>query len=171
MSTILLTKRTKPPNPSGDDSRLWVGEDGVPRVVDAAGVVQTFGVSIPEGGDTGQFLAKKSATNYDAEWVDSPSAEKVATTTTNFNKKLSSEESNVQLLAERLDEYNSLEVFALGLEYRIGNSFRVTTAGDEGIWVVSTAFTSANWATDKVNCAKVATDTPISSVIALAIAL
>ena len=38
--------------------------------VNQVGVAGSNGVGVPVGGDTGQVLAKKTATNYDTEWID-----------------------------------------------------------------------------------------------------
>ena len=44
--------------------------DGLVPAIGAAGEDGADGVGVPAGGAAGQVLAKNSATDYDAEWVD-----------------------------------------------------------------------------------------------------
>jgi hypothetical protein len=71
--------------------------------------------------------------------------------TTNFNGELSGAESTVQLLADRLDDYNSVLDWGTAKTYRIGNFVRVTTEGFVGQWRCVTAHTASAALTTDIN--------------------
>jgi hypothetical protein len=102
----------------------------------------------------------------------STSAALITADTTNFDGELSGADTNLQTIADRIDDYDSILNYAGSKTYRPGNVFLVTDAGDEGIWQVNPAsgFTSTTWGTDKSNCTRIAVQAvgnlPIGSVVA-----
>jgi hypothetical protein len=102
----------------------------------------------------------------------STSAALITADTTNFDGELSGADTNLQTIADRIDDYDSILNYAGSKTYRPGNVFLVTDAGDEGIWQVNPAsgFTSTTWGTDKSNCTRIAVQAvgnlPIGSIIA-----
>jgi hypothetical protein len=79
----------------------------------------------------------------------STSAALITANTTNFDGELSGSDSNLQAIADRLDDYDSLLDWATGKAYRVGNVVRVTTEGFIGEWRAVTAHTAAaSFATD-----------------------
>jgi hypothetical protein len=77
------------------------------------------------------------------------SAALITANTTNFDGELSGADSNLQTIADRLDDYDSLLDWGTGKTYRVGNVVRVTTEGFIGEWRALTAHTAAaSFATD-----------------------
>ncbi len=61
--------------PEEVDKALFLNDEGKLVLKDQDGIVEDVGVSgpLPTGGTTGQILAKVDNTNYNTEWVDTPS--------------------------------------------------------------------------------------------------
>lgn len=58
------------PGFSTDSKKLFIGSSTGNTQIGAQGAAGESGVGVPEGGTTGQVLAKNSDTNFDTGWVD-----------------------------------------------------------------------------------------------------
>lgn len=81
--------------------------------------------------------------SYSSSGGTSSAGSLITLDTTSFTGELSGSESTAQLMANRIDAYDSLLDWATGKTYRVGNVVRVTTSGFIGEWRCLTAHTAA----------------------------
>jgi hypothetical protein len=81
----------------------------------------------------------------------STSSALITADTTNFDGELSGADSNLQTIADRLDDYDSLLDWGTGKAYRVGNVVRVTAEGFIGEWRCVTAHAASAAVTTDIN--------------------